>query len=189
MTDSFDNKVYDILKSSKNVVSSNLSTVKFDQTYPIGSIVMSNKTEVPIKQGTWTMTGIYGVAYHEWSMPMIFNKDHVLIHMLMDASGQSEFRMGFNAWFADCNPKAIEGQSYTSPKSAVDPHIYYNFYDDKGGWKAWFPDSSHMTVTGPGISDKTRKYELTVLIKLNDFTNVARIFQDDGLTFEFTRTA
>ena len=188
MSTTFDEKVYDIIKSGKNTVSNEVTTIKFNQAYPIGSTVMSNTAEVPIKLGTWKLSGIYGVCYHEWSHPTIFNKDYVLMHLFIDAGGQQDFKMGFNAYFADSTIKALIGQSYTSPKSGQDPNIYYNFYDDKGGWYAVCTDASHMTIHGSGLADTSRRYEVTVLIKINDLVNTAQTFKDEGLTFEFTRT-
>ena len=72
---------------------------------------MSNQAEVPIKLGTWKLSGIYGVYYYDLSHPTIFNKNYVLMHLFIDAGGQQDFNMGFNAYFANSTIKALIGQS------------------------------------------------------------------------------
>lgn len=189
MLKTFDDKVYNIIKSGKsNVIDvPNGEKPNFNQVFPVGSVFMFNKSECPLKYGTWELTGIYGTDYHDWTMASSFDKDHVLFHILMDSGGQNEWKIGFNAYLGSSSAKALLGQSYTSPQSGVDPNTYYNFYDDKGGWYSWFPDSSHMTVHGDGLTDTTRRYELSVLVKIDDLVTAANVFKDMNLTYEFTR--
>ena len=56
MSSSFDNKVYELIKTEEEK-----EPLTFDDIYPVGSIVRNSIKEPTFKNGTWVMTGVYGV--------------------------------------------------------------------------------------------------------------------------------
>ena len=188
---SFDNKVYDIIKSGKNNDIPNVSKPRFNDVYPVGSVFFSNSTTCPLTYGTWKLSGIYGVHKPDPNYDIVFNKDYVIFHLVMDAGGSKDWEIAFNVYFnSDVNIKTIIGQTYTSPQSGLDPNTYYNFYDDKGGWYCYLPNTTHLKFHGEGLGITSRRYECSVMLKVNDlsyYLNAHKI-TTDKLTFEFTRT-
>ena len=183
MESTFDDKVYDIPGPDPD------PDIEFDDVYPVGTIITTKTQTYRLTQGTWQLTGMYGVGSTS-SIPYItFEKDHVLCHMI-DAAGSTQFKINFNDTFGDCTVKYFLGPSYRSPQNASSPgeNVYSRFYDDKGGWYTII-DSSSITVKGAGLADRTRKFDLTVLVQLNTFDQALQTFSHNDISYEFLRTA
>ena len=186
MESTFDDKVYDIPDPDPDPD----PDIEFDDVYPVGTIITTKTQTYRLTQGTWQLTGMYGVGSTS-SIPYItFDKDHVLCHMMIDAAGSTQFKINFNDTFGDCTVKYFLGPSYRSPQNASSPgeNVYSRFYDDKGGWYAII-DSSSITVKGAGLADRTRKFDLTVLVQLNTFDQALQTFSHNDISYEFLRTA
>ena len=198
---SFDNKVYEILKNGgsgggggeeeeeeEEDIPDPSPDVDFDDVFPIGAVVICKSSECPFSPGTWQLTGLYGIATLNSLHTISFNKDHAICNTIIDASGSTQWSINFNDSFGDCTIKYLLGPSYRSPQSSSSADAYNRFYDDKNGWYAII-NGSQLTVKGAGLADRTRKYELSVLIQMNSFDQVVKTFEHYDISYEFTRTA
>ena len=73
---SFDDKLYNYLKNE-----STEEKITFDDIYPVGSIVKNSIKEPTFKNGTWIMTGVYGVKYYD-ETPQSTNVSHKLCYRM-----------------------------------------------------------------------------------------------------------
>ena len=81
---SFDDKLYNYLKNE-----STEEKITFDDIYPVGSIVKNSIKEPTFKNGTWVMTGVYGVKYYD-ETPQSTNVKHKLEWIFNEYAPQNQ---------------------------------------------------------------------------------------------------
>lgn len=206
MTSTFDNKVYEILKGGggpgpdpspeeeeeeeEEDIPDPSPEVDFDNVYPVNSIISSRSSQCPFTEGTWKLIGLFGIG-SSGNHKITFERDHAIWYSVIDAAGSTQWTINFNDYFGDCTIKSILGPSYKSPQNEQSPNtdVYNRFYDDKNGWYVVKNSDSQITVKGAGLADRTRKYELTVLIQLNNFDQTIKTFAANDISYQFLRTA
>ena len=188
---SFDDKLYNYLKNE-----STEEKITFDDIYPVGSIVKNSIKEPTFKNGTWIMTGVYGVKYYDETPQstnvkhkLEFNGLYVRDYVIIQNSTQTTLKWNYQSIFGNDNYTihSIDGlfRSSTDSSKGFDGGVITNnnilldvSFTALGG--------GTVSVSRDGDSSNCAVY-LTVNINLtNEFSsNPESMF--DGLTFEFKR--
>ena len=188
MTNSFDSKVYDIIKSGEET-----EKLSFDDIYPVGSIIRIS-TKNPPSKGTWELVGIYGTKKYDETVDGVnisheleFNGDKVNDYIAIQSSTKTALTWNYKNILGDYRIQTPYG-------------IFKSSQDTTKGFQCGVVSNDNVllkvsaiyandTVSITRDSDSTNSaIFLTIKIQLlEDFASHPSSMYD-GLSFEYKRT-
>ena len=188
MTNSFDSKVYDFIKTDEQT-----ERLSFDDIYPVNSIARrSNKT--PPSQGTWELIGVYGtisnVSIRNVEHRMIFNGKLVIDNILQPSQNSDPdiATIKFDDYIGEGNYTLI--RSFDSFAGNTLSSMCFNCYDTATGDDhnkfivyTHYSDHDYAALTKLNCDDDCQ-FQSTLLLEIKDLSSVP----EGNLVFEYKRT-
>lgn len=185
MSETFDNKVYEIIKAAATAnVSNEILNITFNTFYPVGSLITNKTGSVPITNGTWKLVGMYGLANftnNNVQYNVVFNNQYAIVGVKFDNTvGSNSFDISITSLLGSNSIKAIIGTTYKNDNT-------YTFFDDSGNWSATLKGNDTLTISANGLSSG-RKYEFSYLTLLDDLITTSSKCTTFPIAYEFERT-
>lgn len=184
MTNSFDSKVYDIIKGEEET-----EKLSFDDIYPVGSIIRIS-TKNPPSKGTWELVGIYGNVYNddESTGQIILNTFHfkgksaiAISRWIKSTTGGTDYydHFGQNNYVIK-TVLGIHGASNEANET-----LYYAHDKDNAVFRIKVDGQGLIFLDFDTPTGAVTDYTVSSVINITDINQVP---VQDGLSFEYKRT-
>ena len=187
---SFDDKVFEIIKSKGGLNATQGLRFVNDELNPVGSKLRDSSPDLTFSKGKWELTGAFGnkevilkrSATQPISVKYYFELNGSTVKITikdMDAIGYTSITLDFGSLLGSCHIYNMIGQAFNVNGE-------YKLWDNDKGQITVSINGTTITISGDSLNIN-RTHDMSLFANIVFFDTIKDTFKDDDITWEYTR--